>query len=68
MVIVTNQAGGLQAVDERVLLVQLPVKGGRVGVVLPLAVKPDGAHGAVVGQQLGQLVVHELVIVGPVVR
>ena len=66
MVIVANQACGLQTVDKGILLVKLPVKRYRVGIVFPLAVKPDGSNGSIVGQQLGQLVIHELVVLGPV--
>ena len=54
--------------DESVLLIQLPIEGRGVSIVFPLAVKPDGANGAVVGQQFGQLVVHEAVVLRPVVR
>ena len=35
VVVVADETGGLQAVDEGILLVELPVKGHRVGVVLP---------------------------------
>ena len=66
MVVVAYEACGLQAVDEGILLVQLPVKWRGISIMFPLAVKPDGAHGAVVGQQFGQLIVHELVVLGPV--
>ena len=45
VVVVTDEAGGLQTMNEGILLVELPVKGHRVGIMLPLAVKPDGTHG-----------------------
>ena len=66
VVVVTDETCGLQAVDEGILLVELPIEGHGVGVMFPLAVKPDGTDGSVVGQQLGQLVVHELVVLAPV--
>ena len=58
MVVVDNQAGGLQAVNQRVELVEPPVEVG-VAVLVPDAVEPDGPHLAVVGQQLGELRLHE---------
>ena len=51
--------------DEGILLGQLPVEVG-VLVLVPPAVEPDGTDGAVLGEQLGQLVVHEAVVGGPV--
>ena len=66
MVVVADKAGGLQTVNEGILLVELPVEGRRVGIVLPLTVKPDGADWTIVGEQFGQLVVHEFVILRPV--
>ena len=47
MMIGNNQRGRLQLVDQRVGLVEMPVG---VGLV-PHAVEPDAADGAVVGEQ-----------------
>ena len=66
MVVVADEAGGLQTVNQGILFVELPIKWGRVGVMLPFTIKPDGADGTIVGQQLGQLVVHEFVVLRPV--
>ena len=63
--VVANETGGLQTVDEGILLGQLPVEVG-VFLVVPPSVKPDGTNLTIVGKQLGQLVVHKLVIALPV--
>ena len=66
MVVVAHQAAGLQVVNELILLLQLPVEGDGIHVVVPPAVEPDGPDLAVVGEQLGQLVVHEAIVCRPV--
>ena len=57
MMIGNDECGGLQLVNERVGLGEMPVG---VGLV-PHAVEPDAADGAVVGEQLAQLAVHVVV-------
>ena len=66
VVIVAHQACGLQAVDKCILFVELPVERCRVGVVIPPAIKPDGAYLAIVGEQLGELGVHKAIIFWPI--
>ena len=51
--------------DKGILLGQLPVE-RRILVLIPPAVKPDGSHLAVVGEQLCQLIVHKLIVALPV--
>ena len=58
VVVVGHETAGLQAVDKAVLLVETPVKLGVV-LLVPVAVKPDGTDGAIVGEQLGELMLHE---------
>ena len=54
MVIVANQGGRLQAMDQPVGAVEAPV-----GVLaIPPAIEPDPRHRTVVGEQLGELGVH----------
>ena len=65
VVVIAHKAGGLQAVDKGVLFRQLPIEIG-VLILVPPAIKPDGSYGAVVGKKFGQLVVHKLVVAGPV--
>ena len=62
MVVVGHEALGLQFVDEPVLLVESPVEGRGVAVVVPPAVEPDAVHAPVVGQQFGELLLHKLEI------
>ena len=47
--------------DQRVELAQAPVERG-VAVLVPHAVEPDGPHLAVLGEQLGELRLHEVEI------
>ena len=63
VMVVANHARRLELMDEGVLFLELPVE--RFGLV-PDTVEPDGTDFAVVRQQLGQLVVHELVVGIPV--
>ena len=68
VVVVGDEARGLQAVNERVLLREAPGGVGHavgVDVLVPHAVEPDGADGAVASEQLRQLAVHEGAIVVP---
>ena len=65
MMVVHNQAAWLQAMDEFILLWQLPVK-IRILILIPPAVKPDTSHLAVVGKKLSKLVVHKLIVALPV--
>ena len=62
VVVVAYEACRLQAVYHGILLAQAPVE---VGLV-PHSVKPYCAYLAVVGQQLGQLVVHKLIVALPI--
>ncbi len=66
MVIVTNKTRRLQAVYQRILFVELPVKRHRILVMVPPSVKPYCANLAVIGEQLGELSVHEIVISRPI--
>ena len=65
VMIVAHQTTWLQAMNERILLRQLPVK-VRVLVLVPPSVEPHGPNLAIVCQQFRELVVHELVIAFPV--
>ena len=66
MVVVTDEARWLELVDESVLLVELPVEWGWILVTVPLSVEPDGADFTIVCEQLGQLLIHEVIICRPV--
>ena len=66
VVIVAHQTRGLQAMDERVLSWQLPIKGYTVLIVIPPAIKPDGTNRAIACEELGQLPIHEVVILRPI--
>ena len=66
VVVVTDEARWLEFVDERVLLVELPVEWGWILVTVPLSVEPDGADFTIVCEQLGQLLIHEVVVCRPV--
>ena len=68
VVVVGDEARWLQAVNERVLRREAPGGVGHavgVDVLVPHAVEPDGADGAVAGEQLGELAVHEGAVVVP---
>ncbi len=65
VMIVANEQTGLEPVKQGVLLLQVPVKGSGVAVVVPHAVKPNGI-GVVVLDQLGELGIHETVVELPV--
>src|SRR5262245_37964311 len=58
MMVAANQRRRLKFVNQRVGALELPVGVGFV----PHAVKPNASHVAVVGQQLGELRIHELQI------
>ena len=66
MVVVGHEAVRLDAVDEPVLLLKLPIERSRVAVMVPESVKPDAAYLAVIGEEFPELGVHELVICLPV--
>ena len=66
MMVVAYQTAGLQAMYHCVLLIELPVEGFRVFIVVPPAVEPYSAYRAVVGQQFSELAVHKTVVSGPV--
>ena len=66
MVIIGHEAVRLDAVDEPVLLLKLPIERGGVAVVVPESVKPDAADFAVIGEEFPELGVHEIVICLPV--
>ena len=62
MVIVTDEATRLQAVDKVVNALQVPgrcIEAIRLDLPVPKAVEPDGAHLAVIGEQFGELLFHE---------
>ena len=63
--VVADEAGWLQTVYECILFGQLPVEIG-VLVLVPYAVKPDGIYFSVVGEEFGELVVHERIVALPV--
>ena len=63
--VVPNEASRLKLVYQFILSGQLPIETG-VLILIPPAVKPDGAYRPVVGEQLRQLIVHEAVITCPV--
>ena len=48
------------------MLLELPVEWHRIHVVVPQTVEPDCSDLSVVGQKLGELVVHKLIVVRPV--
>ena len=52
---------------ERILLGQAPVE-RRIDILIPPAVEPDSVHFAIVGEQLCELIVHELIVAVPVLR
>src|SRR5262249_12617773 len=54
MMVGNDQRGGLELMDQRVGLAEVPVG---IGLV-PHAIEPDAADGAVVGKELPQLAVH----------
>ena len=66
MVIVSHDAGWLQAVDQRILFGQFPVKGHGVVLVIPPAVKPNAVYLTILCQQLGELGIHEAVVRLPI--
>ena len=66
VVVVTDEAGGLQTVYHCILLVELPIEGYCVLVAVPLSIEPYCAYGAVVCQQLGELFVHKVVVLRPI--
>ena len=66
VVVVAHEARRLQAMNERILMVQLPVKRHAVLIVVPPAVKPNGINLAVVRKQFGELRVHKVVIALPI--
>ena len=68
MVVVANEACGLELVDQRILLIEVPALRHGVPPVGPVpdAVEPDGTDGSVAGQQFRELVIHELEVVLPV--
>ena len=65
MMVVPNQASRLQAVYHGILPGQLPVK-IRILVLVPPAIKPNGTYFSIIGEQLGQLIVHEFIVAVPV--
>ena len=62
VVVVADQAPGLELMNQRVQLIVTVVVGLLPLLMVPVAVKPDAAHLAVAGQQLGQLALHEIEI------
>ena len=67
VVVIADKARRLQLMYERILLGQAPVE-RRVDILIPPAVEPDSVHLAIVGEQLCELVVHELIVAIPVLR
>ena len=65
MMIVADEAGGLQTMDESILLGQTPVERG-VLVLIPPSVKPYSSYLAVIGKEFGELIVHECIVRVPV--
>ena len=63
--VVPYQTFRLKLVYQSILFRKLPVEIGILFLVPP-AVEPDGTYFTVVGEQFGQLVVHELIITAPV--
>ena len=53
---------------EGVLFGQLPVKRHAVGIVVPFTVKPYSSYFTIVGEQFGELAVHESVVGVPVAQ
>ena len=66
MVVVAHEARRLQVMNERILMVELPVKCHAVLVVIPPAVKPNGINLAIVSKQFRELRVHKVVIALPI--
>ena len=66
MVVVTHKTSRLQLVYEFVLSRQFPVKGYGILFVVPPTVEPDRADIAILGEQFGQLGIHEVIVLLPV--
>ena len=65
MMVVPYQTSRLQAMYQRILFRQLPVK-IRISILVPPAIEPDSTYRTVVRQQLCQLVIHKSIIAFPV--
>ena len=66
VMVIANEALWLKVVDESILLVELPIERDAILVAVPFAVEPYSANLAIVGEQLGELRVHEVIIGRPV--
>ena len=66
MMVVTHQASRLQTVDERILFGQLPVESRLRLIVIPPPIEPNGAYGAILSQQFGELSIHKGKIMRPI--
>ena len=67
MVVVTDEQGGVEGVAITIELGHAPVEGDGVAVVVPIAIEPEGADGAVLREEFGDLAFHErevFVVVG----
>ena len=66
VVVVSNETLWLKTVYQCILLVELPVEWNAVLVTVPLAVEPYRSNLAIFGEQLGELLIHEVVVCRPV--
>ena len=66
VVVVTYKTSRLQLVYEFVLAGQFPVKGYGILFVVPPTVEPDRTDIAILGEQFGQLGIHEVIVLLPV--
>ena len=67
VMIVAHQASRLQTMNQTVLPRQLPVE-IRILILIPPTVKPYRPYLAIIGEELGELVVHELIVALPVAQ
>ena len=64
--VVAHQASRQQTVDEGILFGQLPIESRLRLILIPPPIEPNGAYGAILSQQFGELSIHKGKIMRPI--